>query len=359
MVVDDYARRGVAAFMQWHERRQGLKEKLATLLGARAEDFGLVPNTTTGVLHIAQCFPWKPGDRVVVFEGDFPANVTPWQQAAARYDLQVHALRMDRFFGPSGDGLGQLETLLRAGGVRLVAVSSVQFQTGLRMPVEQMGQLCHRFGAQLFVDGIQGLGVDPLAVSEHIDYLACGSHKWLMGLEGCGFLYVAPARVSQLRPVTAGWLSHEQAIDFLFEPDKLRHDRPIRKQADFVEGGAYAAVGYAALETALAGLLSLGVGVIQTHVQAYLDALEAGLVDLGLVSQRSRVSAQRSGILAMTTGEGLPSVAQLGDGLVAQGIAVTYPDGRLRFAPHWPNALEEVPRVVDAVRDVLQSRPRS
>src|SRR5262245_1296445 len=92
-------------------------------------------------------------------------------------------------------GLEALEGELLRGAVRLVAVSAVQFQSGLRMPLQAMSRMCHVHGAELFVDGVQACGVVPVDVrAEGIDYLACGSHKWLMGLEGAGFLYVAPGR---------------------------------------------------------------------------------------------------------------------------------------------------------------------
>ena len=45
----------------------------------------------------------------------------------------------------------------------------------------------------LFVDAIQALGVIPFDVEElNIDALACGAHKWLMGIEGTGFVYLSP-----------------------------------------------------------------------------------------------------------------------------------------------------------------------
>jgi len=39
--------------------------------------------------------------------------------------------------------------------------------------------------------------------------------------------------------------------------------------------------------------------------------------------------------------------------LAADGVAISTPDGNARFAPHWPNALGEVVRVVDAAQRAL------
>ncbi len=107
--------------------------------------------------------------------------------------------------------------------MRLVAVSAVQFQTGLSMPLAEIGALCRAHGAELCVDAVQAVGVVPMDVEAlGLDYLACGAHKWLLGLEATGFLYVRRERQPSLRPALAGWLSHEDAVSFLLEgPGKL------------------------------------------------------------------------------------------------------------------------------------------
>ena len=358
-ILEDYARRGLGAFLDWHEKRDGLRASIATFIGARTEDVGFVANTTRGVGIVAECFPWKRGDRIVLLEGEFPANVTPWQQAAAREGLEIEFIPVESFRPDEDEGLQRLERALRQ-GARLLAVSAVQFQSGLRMPLEQMAELCHAHDAQIFVDGIQGVGAVPMDVRAlGIDYMSCGSHKWLMGLEGCAFLYVHPDRVSALRPYAAGWLSHDDAVSFLLEgPGHLRYDRPIKQSASFVEGGAYNAVGLVSLEASLGLIHELGVEAIFAHLSTYLDRLETGLVQRGFTSLRPREVAGRSGILGVRPPHDV-DVIPLHDGLEEQGIACSIPDGILRFAPHWPNALDEVDVVLAAVDVALRRPPRS
>lgn len=348
-VLSDYARGGLVGFKTWLPQRRRLKSKLATLIGCEAEDLGFVPNTTAGVVDVALCFPWKRGDRVLLFEGDFPANVTPWQRAAELFDLELVWLSVEPFTRSNEEGLAAVEEVLRE-GVRLVATSFVRFQTGLRLPVNAMGALAHRHGSELFVDGIQGIGVTPFDVA-NIDYLSCGAHKWLMGLEGAGFLYVDPKRVAALEPRVAGWLGHQNALDFLFlGAGHLRHDRPIREEASIVEQGAQNAIGFAALEASVDLIQQLGVDVIFAHVQRYHDALEPELVARGFRSER--IAHGASGSLTVRVPEGVDLLA-LHASLVEDDIACTTPDGRLRFAPHWPNAITEVPVVVEAIDRAL------
>jgi len=351
--LDHYARHGVASFPTWQAQRERLRGKLATLVGVQPEDVALIPNTTQGVIDIALCFPWRAGDRVILFRGEFPANVTPWLRAADLYGLEIEMLPLAPFERETDEGLAVLEDALRR-GARLVAVSAVEFQTGLRMPVDVIAALCHHHGAELFVDGIQGCGVVPMDIrAAGVDYFACGSHKWLMGAEGAGFLYVRPERVSALRPVVAGWLSHEEGLGFLFEgPGHLRYDRPIRRRADFVEAGNYNGMSFAALEASVDLITSIGVAEIHAHVASYLDLLEAGLRARGFTSLRAPQPERRSGTLGVVPPQ-RTSVVELHRSLTLRGVSCSIPDGVLRFAPHWPNDRGEVPAVLDALDEAL------
>lgn len=348
-VTTDYGRRGSGAFLTWHAERQRLRLLLARLLNARADDLALVANTTRGVSDIALCLPWRPGDRVLLFRDEFPAVVTPWQQVAGLFQLELEFL-------PAHDRLHHLHEALRRGPARLVALSAVQFQTGARAPLTELAAVCHAHGAELFVDAIQALGVCPLDVTTSaVDYLSAGSHKWMMGSDGIACLYVRPDRVAALRPHVAGWLSHEDGLAFLFAgAGHLRQDRPIRRHIDFVEGGAYNTIGAVALAAALDLILGLGVPAIHAHVQAYLDELEAGLRERRFTSLRAASPDERSGILAVLPPEPVDLIA-LHHALGDRGVACSTPDGKLRFAPHWPNAHTEIPGVLAAIDAALHA----
>lgn len=358
-VVQDYAVRGVGAFMTYLEQRERLRARLATFIGAQTDEIGYVANTTSGVVFAAMCFPWERGDGVVLLDGEFPANVTPWQQAAAMHDLRIDRIPVSQFGSPDpGQGLAALDSALRA-GAKLVAVSAVQFQTGLRMPLRAISALAHRHGAAVFVDAIQACGSTPFDVAAmDVDLATCGGHKWLMGLEGTGFVYVRQSWAERLRPRLAGWLSHHDGLGFLFDgPGNLRYDRPIKRNASMSEGGAYNAVGFAALDASLGLLEQLGVEAIAAHVQRYHDALEPRLSALGLCSRRSPSPGERSSILSFDVPDHVDCTA-LPALLGERKVAITLPDGLLRFAPHWPNALDEIDLVVDAVDDALKAATR-
>jgi len=224
------------------------------------------------------------------------------------------------------------------------------------MPLGAMARLCAAHGAELFVDAIQACGSMPLdAAALGLDYLACGAHKWLMGIEGAGFLWIRPGREQALRPVLAGWLSHQDPVAFLTRgPGHLRHDRPLRREASALEGGSLPSASQAALLAALELLLGLGVPAIHAHANQLLDALEPGLAARGLEVLRAAEPSARSAFFSARPPPGRDG-PRLREALLARGVVVACPDGLLRFAPHWPCAPEEVGRVLSALDEALAS----
>jgi len=163
-----------------------LKQKIAALIGASPREIALVRNTAEGLSIVAGGLPWREGDRVVTDNIEFPANIYPWLNLAARYGVQTSMV-------PARGGRVLVDDLISAcdARTRLIAVSFVQFSNGFRVDLARLGAHCRDRGVYLCVDAIQGLGSLPLNVSEsRIEFLACGGHKWLLAPIGIGFLYV-------------------------------------------------------------------------------------------------------------------------------------------------------------------------
>ena len=107
-----------------------------------------------------------------------------------------------------------------------------------------------------------------------------------------------------------------------------------------------------ALEASLDLIQQLGVPEVFAHAQRYNDALERGLLERGFSSLRSADPARRSGTLGVTPPLAVSSV-RMQQELQHLGVACAVPDGVLRFSPHWPNALDEVPVILGHVDQIL------
>lgn len=352
-MVGAYAEGGSGAISVGMELMERLRKKVGTLLTVSPSTVGFVPNTTSGVNLAALSIPWKPGDRIVLFEGEFPANITPWQQAAQLFDLDVTVLPVAPFYRDVAEGLAMVDQAVQS-GVRLMAVSQVQFQTGFTMPVAALSQRVHDAGGELFVDAIQGLGIVSCEPErDGIDYLSAGGHKWLMGVQGGGLLVIRQGAAAAFEARAFGWGSHEDAFDFLFRgKGHLRYDRPFRKDASVVEGGSLALIALAALEASTDLISQLGVEEIFSHVQRYHDVLEPVLLGLGFSSLRARDAALRSGSLVVEAPSGVDEL-DLVARLAEAGIVAAVPDGNLRFSPHFPNSIDEIPMIEKVLKEAL------
>ncbi len=362
--LSDFARRGAGAFGAYMSQRNRLRGKMAQLIHASADEVAFIPNTSFGVSAVALSLSWRAGDRVVLFEGEFPANVIPWQQAAKLFDVTPVMLSVRDFQESDELGLARLEETLSK-GARLVAVSAVQFQTGLRMPIAAMAKLCHAFGAELFVDGIQAAGIVPLDVQAlGIDYLASGGHKWLMGPEGTGFIYVRKECAAALKPNLSSWQSQIDGLRFLLEgPNLMQYDQPFKSGAAMFETGCINTMGLVGLEAALDLIMALGPEKIFAHSKRWADGVEPGLVERGFTSLRAKEESRQSGILGVLPPADI-SVVDLQRALGNRGVICALPDGVLRLSPHWPNNLDETEQVLVAVDETLAElrgapRPRN
>ena len=346
--IQKYAEKGMGCVMEFVEQRESLRAKIATLIHAQPEEIALSKNTSEGIIAIAQSLDWKPNDRIILYEGEFPSNITPWLQAAQEQQLQTKFLSQPRSVEQV---LEQTEGALKQ-GARLLALSAVQFQTGFRMPLEEIGMLCQQYNCLFFVDAIQACGATPINVqAQNIDFLSSGGHKWLMGVEGTAFIYIRNEHIPRIKPRLFSWLSHQNGLSFLFEgAGLLRYDRPFKNNASVLEGGVSNALGCAGLESAIDILLSLGVENIHQHIQQYIIPLEEEVIALGFQSLRT-VGAESS-ILSLVPPKGkqstdiIPHYAQ-------RGICITGPDGLLRIAPHWCNNNAEQEQFIQATKEIL------
>ena len=63
---------------------QALRQAAAAVIAAQPDDISLTPTTSSGLATLAQGYPWRPGDEVLVPLGEFPSNIYPWKALESR-----------------------------------------------------------------------------------------------------------------------------------------------------------------------------------------------------------------------------------------------------------------------------------
>src|SRR5690606_10288744 len=125
----------------------------ARLLGAQAQEIALLGPTSLGLSLVASGLDWRPGDEVVCYPDDYPANVYPWT------DLERHGIVVRRL-QPAEPGAITPELVEAAltPRTRLVALASCHSLSGFRLEVDSIGRLLRARGVLFCLDAIQTLG---------------------------------------------------------------------------------------------------------------------------------------------------------------------------------------------------------
>ncbi len=335
--VRQAADEGDTVWPEWHARVEACRRLGAQLIGADIAEIALVRSTTEGISLVAEGFRWQPGDNVVTLDNEFPSNQYPWMNLAER---GVETRRV-----PADGGRVDLDRLSAAcdARTRIVSISWVGFASGWRVDLDKVAELAHQRGALLFVDAIQGLGAFPLDVGRTpIDFLAADGHKWLLGPEGAGLLYVRRPHLDRLRPLGVGWHSVVQGSDY----NRIALD--LKPSAARYEGGSQNMAGFIALAASLELLLHYGPDAVGRRILEITDLACRRLAAAGAPIASPREGEHRSGIVLFDVPGRDPQ--QVRAQLERAGVVVRLRAGKLRISPHAYNNEEDIDRMIDALR---------
>lgn len=324
---------GSLHYADWLECYSGLRAAAARMINADPAEIAIVKNTSEGIAMVATGLAWKPGDKIVSFREEFPANYLPWKKLEGT-GIQVEWLSIT-------DPLDRVDEACR--GARLLTVSFVQYLSGYRAGLEALGEIAARRGCIFFVDAIQGLGAFPLDVRRaRIGALAADGHKWMLGPEGCGVLYVARDLQDRIEPVEFGWTNVAGYNDY------ASRDLSLRPDAGRYECGTLNTVGCYGLRAALEFLLEVGVENMAPAVQSLADGLAAAAEAKGYeVLGPARTPATGAGIVSLRKpGEDARATVSR---LKEAGIIAAPRQGWVRFSPHFYNDETQIARVHEAL----------
>jgi cysteine desulfurase/selenocysteine lyase len=334
----DVNENGSVNFQDWLSVKEQARRLLAGLLGARPEQVAFMRNTSDALSTVANGLTWRQGDNIVTFRGEFPSNIYPWLRIRDVFGVEVRMCE-------ERDGRVDFEDLagLIDEHTSVVTVSHVQFASGFRMDLERLGRLVRQHDALLVVDAIQALGVVPIDVeAELVDVAAGASHKWLLGPEGVGYLYLSDRARERVQPTLVGWISVPQPEEF------QDFEQGWNKGTLAWETGTGPSSLMYGLKTSLELLTGLGVANTARCLEQLTDHLCDRLRAKRYQTVSSREPGEKSQIVCIRPASGMSAMA-LYVHLKKQNI-ITAPRGdRLRIAPHVYNTHEEIEALIAAL----------
>ena len=232
-----------------------------------------------------------------------------------------------------------------AEGARLLAISYINYLSGYRVDLNAIGEICRRNGCFFFVDAIQGMGALPLDVeTSRIDALAADGHKWMLGPEGNGVLYVRRECQDRIEPVEFGWTNPANYADY------SSRDMTLRSDAGRYECGTLNTVGCFGQRAAIDFLLEVGIDKIAPAVLARAGQLESGVRSKGYEVMAPRTEETGSGIVSFRH----PHIdcRAIVSQLKKNRITAAPRQGWIRMSPHFYISPDDIRRVLETLPTV-------
>ncbi len=337
------------------EAYESAREIVRNFINAnKKEEIIFTPGTTASVNAIAFSFGERyinPGDEIIVSHLEHHANIVPWQMMCDRKSAVLKVIPID------DNGQIIIEEYLRLlnDKTRLVAITQVSNALGTIVPLGNIISAAHEAGAQVLVDGAQGIQHGIVDVRKmDCDFYVFSGHK-IYGPAGTGVLYGKEKYLDELPPFQGGG-------DMV---DKVTFEKTTYNELPFkFEAGTMNYPGAIGLGEALRYVESIGREDIASYEKSLLDYGTLKLSETEGLRIFGKVSEKVSIISFL-----LENIHQYDAGMILDklGIAVrtgthcAQPvmdrfgiEGTLRASLCFYNTKEEIDIMSDGIRKVIE-----
>lgn len=331
---DEILTRGDLSWDNWLEKREKVRKKVAELINADKSEIAFTLNTSHGMSLIAGMLK-RFGKEVLTMEDEFPSSTLPWLNLG--YEL--------RFVKPE-NAIYSIENIEQniSTDTRILVTSHVQYKTGFKQDINELGKVCKEKGLIFVVNATQSAGAMPIDVKKaNIDFLVFSGLKWLAAGYGIAVLYVNRKLLEKVDYPAVGWQSVKDPR--LMDNRKL----DLRKEASVFESGCPHFSNIFALGGALDLLNKIGRAKIERRIYELGDYLIERLGELNSDLSKRIVSPldkmYRSGIIVI----GVTNAEVIVKELYRENIVVSARGKGLRVSVHVYNNEEDVDKFVSGL----------
>ena len=318
----------------------------AKMIGATKRSVGIGLNTSHGLNIAAFGLPLKKDDEILVSDIEFPAVIYCFKAAAEARDLKMKFIKShDHCFD-----IGEFEKAITK-RTRVLALSYVQYFNGFKNDLKTIADICHKHNIYLVVDGIQGMGVEPINVRKFgIDVFASGCQKWMLSPQGCGFFYLSDEIREKIKPPFMSWLGVDWKMQF---SDLFHYDRDYFDSAQKYEFGYYAVLNLMGMKAAAQIIQDLGIGNIRQHNHGLIDRLASYIRSNSFYQITSSMeSVHRSSIATFTCKD----VKGLHRELLKDKIILANCEGSIRVSVHLFNDESDIDKMIGVLEKFAKDK---
>jgi cysteine desulfurase / selenocysteine lyase len=237
--------------------------------------------------------------------------------------------------------------------VKTIITSHVQYSTGFRQDLKELGKLTHRRGLHLVVNATQSLGALSFNARDHnVDFMVSNGHKWMLSTFGIGGIYIKRKYLKHREYFIPSFFSQSG------QKQKQNFDNNTKlimsNTATRFELGTPHFQNIIALNAAIKYMLKIGTSEIEKRILALTDYLIDRLLNMGLkILSPIENKKERSGIVIFKPFNMKPTkiVAELEK---KNRIIVSARGKGIRVSPHFYNNESDIDKLILALDRIFK-----
>lgn len=332
------------------------REALAGFFGTKNPScYIFTGNTTEGLNTAAYGLGLKKGDAVVTTDAEHNSNHVPWLRLSETVGIERRMTRSEE------DGSFDIESFksVMDRKVKVVSVQHANNVTGITVPVKEVAEIAHDFGATVVVDGAQAAPHIKVDLEDIGADIYCMSIHKMLGPSGMGVMYGNEETLERLRPLSLGGgtvgLTTYDSVELAPFPERF-------------EAGLHDYAGIAGTKAAIEYLSDVGMEEIERWDARLMRRIVSGLEDLKGLHIVGPTDASKRGSVFSFNIDGLGAhdigmmLDSMGGIMIRSGMHCTHPfyvsrgiQGSARASTYLYNTEEEVDTFVSTVRRIAET----
>ena len=333
----DMSNHGGALWETWIVKMEQTRDLYAKFIHANREEIGFTHSTSEGMNIIAHMLTSKGS--VISNELEFPTSNLPWLNKGA--DVTIIRAKQGKIL--KDDIVSAIKEKTKT-----IVISHVQYSTGFRQDLKELGEVTSKKGLYLVVNPTQSLGAMYFNVRDFdIDFMASNGHKWILSSFGIGAIYVKKEYLEDLKHFKPPFFSQSgQKQREIFDNNKI----DISDTASRFELGSPHFSNMLSLKSAIEYISRIGIKEIEKRILYLTQYLVEKLRELKieLISPLDEEKC-RSGIIVFKENNAQEIVRKL----EKKGIMVSARGDGIRVSPHFYNNEQDIDKLILNLGDLI------
>ena len=318
------------------------RKEVSKLVKCQPDEIIITQSVTDGVNMVANGMKFSNDSNIIIRGGEHEhhANYFPWLKLKDRIDVRSLPVDENGEFTDS-DFKKRLDKK-----TKLVALSHGLYNSGLILPVKEIGERLQKENIPYFLDTAQTVGCigDFDFVNTGCDFMSFNGSKWLCGPMGTGVFYCKQESSELLEPLSIGGESanstESKGLTYKESPDRF-------------QTGFRNYVGLAGMVSSITLLQNLGLDNIRKHIMKLSNLF---IDEIGKIPE-SKVfgpedETKRTSIVSFDIKKNDPE--KIVSILAEKGIIIArreiYEKPILRISPHVFNTKDDILKLVEELK---------